>query len=77
MVSSLNYKCILKVTERGIVTLCEDDNMEIKISDEVMTSIPPTFKEKKVVALHNDFFCKKFPCPSCMSSIIPDEDDII
>ena len=48
MVSSLNYKCILKVTERRIVTLCEDDNIEIKISDEVITSIPPTIKEKKI-----------------------------
>ena len=27
MVGSINYKCILKPTERIIVTLCEGDNM--------------------------------------------------
>ena len=77
MVTSLNHKCILKTTERTFVTLCENDNMEIKFSDEIMTSIPSTINETKLVALRNDFFYKTFPCPTCMSLTIPDEDDII
>ena len=47
------------------------------ISDEIRTSTPSIIKEAKIVTLHNDLFCKTFPCPIWMSSIIPDEDDII
>ena len=75
MVRSRNYKCILKTIERTIVPLCEDRNIEIDM--EIMTSIPSTIKETKIVALLNDLFWKMSPCPKCMSSVIPDEDDII
>ena len=54
MVRSRNYKCILKTIERTIVPLCEDRNIEIDM--EIMTSIPSTIKETKIVALLNDLF---------------------
>ena len=61
MISSFNYKRVLKTTERKTASVYEEKNVELNISDEVLTAIWSSQKlKKKLSTLRNDSFCLKF-----------------
>ena len=78
MISSFNYERVLKTTERKTASVYEEKNVELNISDEVLTAIWSSQKlKKKLLTLRNDSFCLRFCYLTCKLSIAPVEDDII
>ena len=77
IISSFKYEWILKTFARSTIGLCDSGEVTINVSQEVLKSFKTIVNEKKIVAFHQESLQKIYLCPSCKSSMLPKNDDIV
>lgn len=66
-----------KTTTCSALDLFDNEKIIINVSKDALTSFRATVNKMKVVALHQESLYRIYLCPSCKSSMVPNEDDII
>ena len=77
LISLFSYERILKTTPRTSIKLCDNDEVAITVSEDLLTSLRATVNGTKIVELHQESLEKRYLCSSCKSPVMPDDDVVI
>lgn len=67
LISSFNYDRILKTTPRTTIKVCENEEVAITVSKDLLTSLRVTMNGKNIVELPQESLAKRYLCSSCKS----------
>ena len=79
LISSFNYNRVLKTTPHTTIKLCDNDEVAVTVSEDLLTSVRATVNVNgtKIVELNQELLEKRYLCSSCKSPVVPNDDNLI